>query len=142
MALGNPAIALAANGALKATKAVLSNKFVQLGIVVFALIVIIKGGVKKWQANRREKRFNRNEGKDVNQLAQRYRAASNPSGFEAMIDFDGTDEEALKLLARDTKGRLPDVAAAYRLKFNEALTDRLRKELDADDFQNWHDIAT
>lgn len=143
MALGNPAVAVAAKGALNVAKKVLSNKLVQIGIVVFLLFFIVRGGIRKIRAKIREKRFNRNEDKDVNQLAQQYRSASNPSGISWMIDIDGTDEDAIKLIARDTKGRLKDVASAYRLKFDgEALTDRLRKELDSDDFQHWRDIVT
>jgi len=42
--------------------------------------------------NNRQRRFNKNEGRDINQIAQQYRSAVNPSGISWIINVDGTDE--------------------------------------------------
>ena len=136
------AAAAVAKGAAKAAKKVWSIKPVRILIIVLIAWLFLRRPVKKFFKKIREKKFDKAEHKDVNQLAQSYRAASNPSGISWMIDFDGTDEDAIEILARQTKGSLEEVASAYRQKFDEALTDRLRKELDSDDFQKWRDIVT
>ncbi len=59
-----------------------------------------------------------------------------------MINFDGTNTTAINNLAFQTKGRFQEVADAYRLKFEEPLTDGMGKELSTDDFQNWWNIVT
>ena len=102
---------------------------------------VLKGGITKLIRAYKEKQFDKNEAKDYNQLAQQYRAAANPSGSDWMIDWDGTDEEAIERLGYQTKGHLASVAAVYKQKFHETLTDRLRKELDTDEFQNWRNIV-
>jgi hypothetical protein len=135
----NPALAMkAAEGAKK----VLSNKYVVIILVLIAAIFVLKGGIKKVANYIREKRFDKNETKDTNQLAQQYRAASNPSGVAWLIDMDGTDEDQIEKLAYQTKGNFKPIADTYRLKFDETLTDRMRKELGAEDFQDWHNIVT
>ena len=134
----NPALITVATGAKK----VFSNKYVIIAIIAIISLWLIRGGVKKLIRSWREKQFDKNEAKDVNQIAQQYRAASNPSGSNWMIDWDGTDEDAIELLAHQTKGHLESVARVYKQKFDETLTDRMRKELDTDDFQNWHNIVT
>ena len=134
----NPVIMTAAAGAKK----VFSNKYVIIAIIAIISLWLIKGGISKAVRYFKEKNFDKNEAKDVNQIAQQYRAASNPSGSDWMIDWDGTNEDAIELLAHQTKGHLESVARVYKQKFDETLTDRMRKELDADDFQNWHNIVT
>lgn len=131
-------ISVASSGAKKA----LSNKYVVIAIVAFIVLFFLKGRVKKAIRNYKEKKFDKNETADVNQLAQQYRSASNPSGVSWMIDFDGTDEDAIEKLAFQTKNHFNAVASAYKQKFDETLTDRMRAELDTDEFQNWHNIIT
>ena len=134
----NPVIMTAAAGAKK----VFSNKYVIIAIIAIISLWLIKGGISKAVRYFKEKNFDKNEAKDVNQIAQQYRAASNPSGTSWMIDWDGTNEDQIEKLAYQTKGNLESVARVYKQKFDETLTDRMRKELDADDFQNWHNIVT
>ena len=134
----NPIVA--ANLAQKAKK-IVTNKYVVIAVVIVISIFILRGGIKKLIKKFRENQFDKNETKDVNQIAQQIRAASNPSGFNWMIDWDGTDEDTLTILAHQTKGAFKEVADAYRLKFAETLTDRIRKELDAKDYQNWINIV-
>ena len=121
---------------------VLSNKKVITTIIVILVLILLRGTIRKIIRKIRQNRFDKNEGKDVNQLAQQYRAASNPSGISWMIDMDGTDEKDMEILGHQTKGKLQAVADAYKLKFNESLSDRIRKELSPDDFHNWRNIVT
>lgn len=122
-------------------KKVFTNKYVIIAIIVIISLWILKGGITKLIRAYKEKQFDKNEAKDYNQLAQQYRAAANPSGSDWMIDWDGTDEDAIERLGYQTKGHLASVAAVYKQKFHETLTDRLRKELDTDEFQNWRNIV-
>lgn len=123
-------------------KKVLGNKYIMIGIITLIVLFFLKGKIKRLIQNYNESQFDKNETTDVNQLAQQYRSASNPSGSSWMIDFDGTDEDAIEKLAFQTKDHFTDVASAYKQKFNETLTDRMRAELGSDEFQNWHNIIT
>lgn len=126
---------------LHTAKKVITNKYVMT--VAFALVafLFLKGTIKKIFRKIRESRFDKNESQNTNQIAQQYRSASNPSGIKWMIDMDGTDEKAVERLAYQTKGKLEPVATAYNQKFDETLTDRMRKELTPDDFQDWKNIV-
>ena len=134
----NPVIA---SKAASGIKKVFTNKYVVIAIVVIVSFWLIRGGVRKVIRHFKEKQFDKNEHKDFNQIAQQYRSAANPSGADWMIDWDGTDEDAIEVLAHQTKGHLDSIARVYKQKFDETLTDRLRKELDTDDFQNWRNIV-
>lgn len=135
----NPKIA---KGVAIGAKKVLSNKYVMIALVILVLLFFFRGRIRKMIRRRNEKKFDKNETQDVNQIAQQYRSASNPSGVSWMIDFDGTDEEAIDKLAYQSKNNFNAIASAYRQKFDETLTDRMRAELDTDDFQSWHNIIT
>lgn len=119
-----------------------AGKMTLLVILVMIVFFIAKGGITKFLRNRAEKKFDRDETKDVNQLALQYRTASNPSGNNWMIDWDGTNEDAIEKLAYQTKGVLDEVAAAYKLKYDETLSDRMSKELDSEELQDWRNIVT
>ena len=138
----NPAIAIAAKNAWEGTKKALSNKYVRIALILIALIFLFRRAIGSMIEKIRENIFNKKEHKDVNLLAQQYREALNPSGADWMIDFDGSDEPAIERLAYQTKGFLKEVSEAYRLKYNEGLVDRLRKELSAEELQNWRNIVT
>lgn len=122
------------------TKSVLSNKYVLIGILAILALWFFKKRIKKTVKAFKEERFDSDETKDVNQLAQQYRSASNPSGFSWMIDWDGTNEDAIEKLAYQTKGAFERTSQAYKDKFDETLTDRMRTELDTEAFQNWKNI--
>lgn len=124
------------------TKKVFSNKYVLIALIVIIGFWFFKGRIKRMMKNYRAKQFDKNETINANQLAQQYRSASNPSGVSWMIDFDGTDEDLIEKLAFQTKGGFDVVADAYHQKFDETLTDRMRAELDTDEFKNWHNIIT
>lgn len=126
--------------AAKGAKNIMSNKYVLATIITIIGLLVFKSKIKKAIAKYREGKFDKNETKDVNQIAQQYRSASNPSGIAMLINTDGTNEEAIDRLAYQTKGSFEAVADAYKLKFDETLTDRMRKELDADEFQDWKNI--
>ncbi|MEW7289629.1 hypothetical protein [Aquimarina sp. 2304DJ70-9] len=130
-------IAQAAN----ATKSFLINRKVQIAILIIILYFIFKKKIKRLIHTIRQRKFDKNEARDVNQLAQQYRSASNPSGISWMINMDGTNEEEIERLGYQTKGQLQPIADAYRLKFDESLSDRLRKELSPEDFQDWRNIV-
>ncbi len=135
----NPLIlASIASGAKK----VLTNRYVAIPILVIATVLLVRGGYRKWRKSNREKKFNRNETADPNQLAIHYRTASNPSGSGWLIDYDGTDDDAVERLAYQTKGVFDEVAKAYGLKYGETLSDRMASELDADELQSWRNIVT
>jgi hypothetical protein len=123
-------------------KKVFTNKYVLMVLIILVLLFFFRGRIRKMIKRRREKQFDKNETQDVNQIAQQYRSASNPSGISWMIDFDGTDEEAIDKLAYQSKNNFPAIANAYRQKFDETLTDRMRAELSTEDFQSWHNIIT
>ena len=135
----NPKIA---KGVAIGAKKALSNKYVMIALVILVLLFFFRGRIRKMIRRRNEKKFDKNETQDVNQIAQQYRSASNPSGVSWMIDFDGTDEEAIDKLAYQSKNNFSAIANAYRQKFDETLTDRMRAELDTDEFKNWHNIIT
>ena len=122
-------------------KKALSNKYVLIAIAVIVGYLFFRGKIKAFFKKRREAEFDKNEHKDANQIAQQYRSASNPSGVNWMIDMDGTKEEAIDRLAYQTKGIFPQVTEAYKLKFDETLTDRMRKELSSKELQNWRNIV-
>ncbi len=112
--------------------------------VVVALIlafVFIRKMVKKISRNIKERQFDKEEDKDFNLFVQQYRAAMNPSGYEWMSEWDGTDVEAIKTLGYKSRGNLKEISALYRKKFGEALTDALRRELDSDEFDQWYNIV-
>lgn len=129
---------LIAQGAQK----VFSNKRLQQILLLIILFVVLRFVLRKVMKKIRQNKFDKNEAQDPNQLAQQYRAASNPSGTSWMIDWDGTAEKDIEILAHQTKGQTQTVANAYKLKFDESLSDRLRKELSPRDFNNWRNIVT
>ena len=122
--------------------AVFSNKYVIIGILTFVVFFTLKGGVKKFLKARREKQFNEDEIIDAHQIAQQYRGATNPSGNSWFIDIDGTDEVSIDRLAYQTKGHFEQISNQYKLGFDETLTERMRIELDPDEFQAWYNIIT
>lgn len=137
MSLGNPAAAFAAKGLLNTLKKILSDKrvvFILLGIVLFFLLKkYIKKGIKKIKENK----FDKVSHEDPNKLALNFRNSANPSGYDWMIDFDGTDEESMLNIGQRIKdlNLQEDVSKAYRQKFDETLEDRVNKELDGEDLR-------
>ncbi|TSE09999.1 hypothetical protein [Aquimarina algiphila] len=127
--------------AAQSAKSFFSNRKVQIALLIIVLYFIFKKKIKRLLHNMRQRRFDRNEAQDVNQIAQQYRSAANPSGISWMINIDGTDEEEIERLGYQTKRQLQPIADAYRLKFEESLSDRLRKELSPREFQNWRNIV-
>lgn len=123
-------------------KQIVNNRNVQLVLVIILLAFLFRGSIQSVIRKVRENHFDRNEPEMVNQLAQQYRAAVNPSGVAWLVGVDGTKDKAIELLAYRTKGRLNEVLKAYREKFDETLTDRLRQELSVKDYQNWLNIVT
>lgn len=111
-------------------------------LLFILVLLIVFGVIRRWNKARKQRKFDKNEAQDPNQLAQQYRAASNPSGASWMINWDGTHEKEIEILAHQTKGQVQRVADVYRLKFDESLSDRLRKELSPNDFANWRNIVT
>jgi len=123
-------------------KNILSNRKVQIALMVLLAYFLFKNKIKDAVLKYRQNKFDKNEGDTINQLVQQYRSAVNPSGVSWMTNFDGTKEQELEKLAYQTKGKLQLVANAYKLKFDESLTDRIRKELSVSAFQNWWNIVT
>lgn len=123
-------------------KTIFSNRIVLIVLAGLLAYLFLKKRIKKVVRKISENQFDKNETQNPNILAQQYRSAANPSGNKWMIDWDGTDEDAIDRLAYQTRGRLESVTDAYSQKFDETLTDRMRTELDNDDFQNWRNIVT
>ncbi|WP_438712314.1 hypothetical protein ACSTS3_07990 [Aquimarina muelleri] len=126
--------------ATKSATSFFSNRKVQIVLLVIVLYFIFKKKIKQFLYKMRQRKFDKNEAQDVNQIAQQYRSAANPSGISWMINADGTDETEIERLGYQSKGKLQPIADAYRLKFEESLSDRLRKELSPTEFQNWRNI--
>ncbi|GAA4276284.1 hypothetical protein [Aquimarina mytili] len=126
---------------ISSAKSFFSNRKVQIVLLLIVLYFIFKKKIKRFLDNRRLQKFQKDEGSIINQLAQQYRAAFNPSGISWMINFDTTKTQAIERLAYQTKGRFQAIANAYELRYKELLTDRLRRELSADEFQNWQNIV-
>jgi len=124
----------------KAAKAVKNPKFVT-AILVIVVVIFFRKKLKNAIENFRRNRFDRNEGSDVNSIVQQYRSAVNPSGVSWLIDVDGTNEEEVLRLAEQSKGQFQEVARAYRAKFNESITDRMRSDLSVSDFAKWQDLV-
>ena len=120
----------------------LTSKTVLTIIAIVVVIFILRGGIKKWIRNKNQRAFEKKENTPPAQLAQQYRTAFNPSGVSWLINADGTNEEAIEKLAFQTKGQLDEVARAYKERFDELLTDRLRAELSSDEYQNWINIVS
>ncbi len=131
-------IANVGNGVRK----ILMNRKVQFAILLLILYWVFKKKIASAIHRYRQNKFDKNEGDIINQLAHQYRAAVNRSGIKWMINFDGTSTTEINALAHQTKGKLQQIANAYKLKFDESLSDRMRKELSASDFQNWWNIVT
>jgi pyruvate-formate lyase-activating enzyme len=127
--------------AAQSTKSFFSNRKVQIVLLVIVLYFIFKKKIKRLIHNIKQRRFDKNEAQDVNQIAQQYRSAANPSGISWMINADGTDEREIERLGYQSKGKLQPIADAYRLKFEQSLSDRLRKELSPKEFQDWRNIV-
>ena len=127
--------------AAKTTTNFFSNRKVQIVLLILVLLFIFKKKIRLWLKKRRQDKFDQNEARDVNQLAQQYRSAANPSGIAWMINADGTDEDEIERLGYQSKGILQPIANAYKLKFEESLSDRLRKELSPKEFQQWRNIV-
>lgn len=72
---------------------------------------------------------------DVNVIAEGFKNAMNPSGFETLEDLDGTDEEAIFRLAEEANGNFDKVSKAFRqLTKGQELLARLRNELDPQEY--------
>ena len=127
--------------AAKTTTTFFSNRKVQIVLLILVLLFVFKKKIRQWLKKRRQDKFDQNEARDVNQLAQQYRSAANPSGIAWMINADGTDEDEIERLGYQSKGILQPIANAYKLKFEESLSDRLRKELSPKEFQQWRNIV-
>jgi hypothetical protein len=127
--------------ATKSATSFFSNRKVQILLLGIVLYFIFKKKIKRLIRKMKQQKFDRNEAQDVNQIAQQYRSAVNPSGISWMINIDGTDEKEIEHLGYQTKGKLQPIADAYRLKFEESLSDRLRRELSPREFQNWKNIV-
>ncbi|SFD02561.1 hypothetical protein SAMN05421780_1247 [Flexibacter flexilis DSM 6793] len=78
---------------------------------------------------------------DLNTLAREYRAAANNSGTDWMIDFDGTDVEAMYSLAEQSKGIFTQVAKRYKQLYNEVLLERIAEELNSSEFAKFKALA-
>lgn len=130
-------MALEAGGNL--VKKIFSTKGVLIVIGIIAAYFV----VKKLYRSYNESRFDKDETERANQLALQYRNASNPSGFKNMIDYDGTSTDTiLEKLSYQTKGIFKKVADAYKLKFDETLSDRMTNELSTSELNEWNNIVT
>lgn len=105
-------------------------QYTLIGVIVWFLIT---GQLRKYrQATQYEKAAT-----DVNtSYAIQIRQALNPSGVTMLIQFDGTYENDLMLVA-DQISNLSLVNAAYVKLYNENMYERLEKELSSKVFQEW-----
>lgn len=142
MTLGNPAVAIAAQGALKTVRNVLTDKRVIYVILGIILYFILKKTFLKAIRAYKEKQFDKNSFASPNKIALNLHSAANPSGQSWIIDYDGTDEDAFLTSGQRMKDlRLQrEVSEAYQLKFDETLEDRANKELDGDDLRTWEGL--
>lgn len=116
-------------------------------IVLIILILIARKTVQKMVENSRENKFDKNDGVisksgiDVNYFVQSYHQALNPSGYSWMESWDGTDEDAIFNLAKNSKGHLTEISRAYKAKYQQSLLDALSSELSTEDLAKWRTLA-
>ena len=136
--VGSQVVAGAVKGAGNTLKKIPKKTWVKVGAIsagaVIALFVALK--VRKMIAGRKEKQKADAWGDPDNpytRMAERLQLAFNPSGIPALINMDGTDEDAIyramqKLV--DEGLSMKKLEAAYEGN----LTDRLNSELDGDEY--------
>lgn len=101
-----------------------------IGVIVWFMVT---GQLRKW---RMTKAYGQ-AGTDANTSnAIQVRQACNPSGINLAINFDGTWENDLMLVA-DQITNVNAVNVAYSNLYNENMFERLEKELSAPRFQEW-----
>lgn len=71
-----------------------------------------------------------------NALAQLYRQAMNPTGYGWTMSVDGTNEQLIFELARETAD-FTAVSVSYKTLYNSDLSADLRKELSTSDYQKF-----
>lgn len=106
-------------------------------IVIIAAYFILK----KWAAvaaadKARGDIQNAGGGLNSNSLATLYKQALNPSGYDTLIELDGTNEEVIFLAAAQTRN-FREVFEAYKKQYKRDLTDDLQKELSTEDYQKF-----
>ncbi|WP_353720176.1 hypothetical protein [Dyadobacter sp. 676] len=108
-------------------------KIAEYFVIVVVLVLYFRGQIRK---NRQAKQYEQ-AGTDVNTShAIQVRQACNPSGINLMIEFDGTWDNDLMLVA-DQIGDPDAVGKAYLNLYNENMYERLEKELTSAKFQQW-----
>ncbi|MBO0934600.1 hypothetical protein [Fibrella aquatilis] len=106
-----------------------------LGVFFAVLYVVLK---KSSDASKREQALQDAPSNPYVQQAIAVRQACNSSGNDWMINYDGTDEDALFALAPQIgKSGWSGVQEAYQQLYAEPLTERLTKELGNADFQKF-----
>jgi hypothetical protein len=110
-------------------------QYTLIGVLIWFLLT---GQLRKYrQATQYEK-----AGTDVNtSYAIQIRQALNPSGITMMIQFDGTYENDLMMVA-DQISNLNAVNTAYAELYDENMFERLEKELSSKVFQEWQRRAS
>lgn len=108
-------------------------KIAEYFVIGVVLVLFFRGQIRK---SRQAKQYEQT-GTDVNTShAIQVRQACNPSGIGLMIEFDGTWDNDLMLVA-DQIGNPDEVAKAYLNLYNENMYERLEKELTSAKFQQW-----
>jgi hypothetical protein len=71
-------------------------------------------------------------------IATALKIAMNPSGVDYMMDFDGTEEEPMYAVAKETHpNQWEEVVSSYSKLFNRNLLTDLVSELGADEFNTF-----
>jgi len=108
-------------------------KIAEYFVIGVVLVLFFRGQIRK---SRQAKQYEQ-AGTDVNTShAIQLRQACNPSGIGLMIEFDGTWDNDLMLVA-DQIGNPDEVAKAYLNLYNENMYERLEKEFTSAKFQQW-----
>lgn len=118
------------------------NNSTQTIITLSAIVGAVYFSKKLWdryQSTLRDKNYGNSP---AYQSAVAIRNATNPSGIDWMINFDGTNEKALFEIVSNIKNKTQwdELVAVYNKAYGESIIDRLNKELDHEELLKFNTI--
>lgn len=122
---------------LKSIETEFKNRDLWFWVLGIGLFYLMRNDLKDFFADREKD----HAGTDpIARLAAFIHDAFNPSGVDILINFDGTRTSSLYEYAGQIKDYV-SVAGSYKVQFRENLTDRLNRELTAEEFKKFFDIV-
>lgn len=146
----NPLVAAAASaGISSAAQKVTEGGFAKKAIIVILVLVVVWFGYKEYKKRKEQEQVNNDNSIVTNKnskrglakvIATNIRGAFNPSGYEWLINADGTSNKNIDYAAWQIKKyQVPFdyVAQEYYNTYNDNLIVRLQKELGANQLKKW-----